>query len=65
MSYSTVMRFIVSVLTALTVLAMIALTVFSVVKGLPILLTVVGLMLTAGFGFFSYRDYLHYFKNKG
>lgn len=64
MNFSKVGRLIVTVSTLMTVLAMLFLTVYGFCIG-QVGLAIVAAMLMAAFGFFSYRDYMHYFKNKG
>lgn len=58
-----VLRIVLAILTLLTALAMLGLTVFALT--IPHLgLFVVCLLLTAGIGYFSYRDYLRFFGKK-
>ena len=50
--------------TALTNVAIIGGLVWSVVAGKPVILPVTLGALLAGFGYFSYRDYLYFFGKK-
>jgi len=50
--------------TALTNVAIIGGLVWSVVTGKPVILPVTLGALLAGFGYFSYRDYLYFFGKK-
>lgn len=59
-----VMRIILAILTLLTTLGTASLSVWSLVTGKPVLLTIVGAMLTVGFGFFVKHDYDYFFGKK-
>lgn len=51
-----VLNIVVKVFTVLTILVCFSLTGWSFITGQPVLLTVVGSMLTVGFGYFIFRD---------
>lgn len=64
MDTTKVLRVILAVLTLATTLGTAFLSVWSLVTGKPMLLTVVGAMLTVGFGFFVKHDYDYFFGKK-
>lgn len=58
------LRIILAIATLLTALGALGLGVWSLVTGQPLLLTIVGGMLAAGFGVFVYHDYQYFFGKK-
>jgi hypothetical protein len=59
-----ILTMVVKVATLLTTLAMLALTVWSLASGQPALMSVVGVALTAVFGFFSFVDIRNMVRGK-
>lgn len=64
MDTTKVLRIILAVLTLATTLGTTFLSVWSLVTGKPVLLTIVGVMLTVGFSFFVRNDYNYFFGKK-
>ncbi len=64
MDTSKAIKVTVAVATALTNVAVLGGFVWSIATGKPVILPVTLAMLGAGFGYFSYRDYLYFFGNK-
>jgi len=64
MTFSTTARAIVSILTLLTTLAIIAGVVYGFIAHWPVIAMITGIAMLPAFGIFVYNDYLHYFKNK-
>jgi len=58
------LRIILAVATLLTASGAFGLGAWSLVTGKPLLLTIVGGMLAAGFGLFVYHDYQYFFGKK-
>ena len=57
-------RIALAIATLLTALSMAGMSVWSLATGKPALLTIVGVMLTAGFGLFVKHDYDYFFGPK-
>ena len=58
------MRIVIAILTLLTTLGLAGLSVWSLATGKPVLLTIVGGLLTFGFGLFVKHDYDYFFGKK-
>lgn len=59
-----VLRIMLAIATLLTTLGLAGMSVWSLATGKPALLSIVGVMLTVGFGFFVKHDYDYFFGQK-